>query len=193
MNGRAWHVLRDLEAWQITQIPRRPHARQASAGGQDQADLGAAQRLQALVSAFHYGAPVAFGWMREDPGGPVRVLAAGPALMGGADGGQVLLTFPAGARGEPLPLGQAAALLARMPCWVQLAGITDALLVGHGDPGRAAKDARPSLEEGLMSAWSGPFAWLVLAEPVTPGQLGGLADEVSLAQLSTQRSDNPLA
>ncbi len=191
MNGRAWHVLRDLEAWQITQIPRRPHARQAFAGGQDQADLGATQRLQALVSAFHYGAPVAFGWMREDPGGPVRVLAAGPALMGGADGGQVLLTFPAGARAEPLPLGQVAALLARMPCWAQLAGITDALLVGHGDPGRAAKDARPSLEEGLMSAWSGPFAWLVLAEPVTADELGGLADEVSLAQLSTQRSDSP--
>jgi uncharacterized protein len=193
MNGRAWQVLRDLEAWQVTQIPRRPHARQAFTAGQDQADLGTTQRLQALVSAFHYGAPVAFGWMREHPGGQVRVLAAGPALMGGADGGQVVLTFPAGARAEPLPVGQAAALLAKMPCWVQLAGITDALLAGHGDPGRAAKDARPSLEEGLMSAWSGPFAWLVLAEPVTAGQLGDLADEVSLAQLGTQRSDSPLA
>ena len=128
MNGRAWQVLRDLEACQVTQIPRRPHARQAFTAGQDQADLGTTQRLQALVSAFHYGAPVAFGWMREQPGGPVRVLAAGPALMGGADGGQVVLTFPAGARAEPLPVGQAVALLAKMPCWVQLAGITDALL-----------------------------------------------------------------
>lgn len=91
MNGWAWQVLRDLEAWQVTQIPRRPHARQDSAVGQDQADLGVAQRLQALVSAFHYGAPVAFGWIREHPGGPVRVLAAGPAegrrrrRPGGAD------------------------------------------------------------------------------------------------------------
>ena len=44
-----------------------------------------------------------------------------------------------------------------------------------------------------MSAWSGPFAWLVLAEPVTAGQLGDLADEVSLAQLGAQRSDSPPA
>ncbi len=50
------------------------------------------------MSAFHFGAPVAFGWMRERPGGPVRVLAAGPALRGGADDGQVVLALPAGAR-----------------------------------------------------------------------------------------------
>ena len=39
----------------------------------------------------------------------------------------------------------------------------------------------------------GPFAWLLLAEPVTAGQLGELADEVSLAQLGAQRSDSPRA
>ena len=82
MNDRTWQVLRGLEAWQITQLPRRPHARQNSVSDQDRTDLGATQRLQALVSAFHYGAPVAFGWLREHPGGPVRVLAAGPALAG---------------------------------------------------------------------------------------------------------------
>ena len=82
MNDRTWQVLRGLEAWQITQLPRRPRARQNSVSDQDRTDLGATQRLQALVSAFHYGAPVAFGWLREHPGGPVRVLAAGPALAG---------------------------------------------------------------------------------------------------------------
>jgi hypothetical protein len=60
-NGRVWQVLRNLPGWQITQIPRRPHVGTSSAAGQDQADLGVAQRLQALVSAFHYGASVAFG------------------------------------------------------------------------------------------------------------------------------------
>jgi len=44
-----------------------------------------------------------------------------------------------------------------------------------------------------MSAWSGPFAWLVLAEPVMAGQLGDLTEEVSLAQLNAQRSDSPPA
>ena len=193
MNGSAWQVLRDLDAWQITQIPRRPHDRQDSAAGGDQADRGASQRLQVLVSAFHYGAPVAFGWIREHPGGPVGVLAAGPALAGSADGGQIVLTFPPGARAERLPVGRAAALLARMPCWMQLAGINDVLLVNHEHMGRQDRDARPSLEDGLMSAWSGPFAWLVFAEPLTNGKLAELAEELSLAQLIAQRSDSPSA
>ena len=55
MTGRAGQVLRDRPAWQIPQIPRRPHGRGESAGGRDQADLGTAQRLQALVSAFPAG------------------------------------------------------------------------------------------------------------------------------------------
>jgi hypothetical protein len=141
------------------------------------------------VPAFHRGAPVAFGWLREHHGGPVRVLAGGPALAGGRDGDQVVLTLPAGARALPLPAGQAAALMARMPCWVQLAGVTDALLAGHDDP-RLSWDVRPSLEEGLLSAWSGPFAWLLLAEPLTRTQVAELADEVSPAQLGAQRSDS---
>ena len=193
VNDGAWQVLRGLEAWQITEFPRRPHARQNSAPDHDRADLGTTQRLQALASAFHYGAPVAFGWLREHAGGPVRVLAAGPALAGAAlaeTGGADVLTFPAGARGQPLPPGLAPDLLARMPCWMRLAGISDALLAGRDAVNR---DARPSLEDGLLSAWSGPFAWLVLAEPVCAAELGDLAAEVSLAQLSTQRSDAPPA
>ena len=104
-----------------------------------------------------------------------------------------MLTFPAGARAQRLPPGQVPDLLARMPCWMRLAGITDALLAGRGDPGPVSRDARPSLEDGLLSAWSGPFAWLVLAEPVSAGELHDLVAEVSLAQLSTQRSDAPPA
>src|ERR1700719_3758256 len=105
MNDGAWQVLRGLQAWQITEFPRRPHARQNSVPDQDRADLGATQRWQALVSAFHYGAPVAFGWMRETSGGPVRVLAAGAAFAGAACGDeQVVLSFPAGARARALPV-----------------------------------------------------------------------------------------
>jgi hypothetical protein len=199
VNDEAWQVLRGLPGWQITEFPRRPHA----APDSDRGDLGATQRLQALVSAFHYGAPVAFGWLREHAGGPVRVLAAGPAFAAGpalagraglcGTGGPDVLTFPAGARGQPLPAGQVRDLLARMPCWMRLAGVTDALLAGRGDQGPGSREARPSLEDGLLSAWAGPFAWLVLAAPVCAGELGDLTAEVSLAQLSAQRSDGPLA
>src|SRR5580693_7840834 len=133
MDDRAWQVLGGLEAWQITEFPRRPRARQNAAPDQDRADLGTTQRVQALVSAFHYGEPVAFGWMREHAGGPVRVLAAGPALAGAAGpalmriagpscvGGADVLTLPAAARAQALPPGQVPDLLARMPCWTRLA------------------------------------------------------------------------
>jgi hypothetical protein len=186
MIGRAWQVLRTMDAWQVTQIPRRPQVRDNPA-----TDQGLTQRLQGLVSAFHYGAPVAFGWLREQPGGQVRVLAAGPGLTGGADGDQAVLTLPVGARARPLPAGRAAALLAEMPCWVRLAGITDALLLDGRD--RDKPDARPSLEEGLLSAWTGPFAWLVLAEPVAASWLAELTDGISLAQQNAQRLDSPRA
>src|ERR1700733_6708379 len=191
MDDGAWHVVRGLQAWQITELPRRPHVRPNSVPDQDRADVGATQRWQALVSAFHYGAPVAFGWMRETSGGAVRVLAAGPALAGGEE--QVVLSFPAGARAQALPAGRAPDLLARMPCWMRLAGVTDALLAGRGDPGADSRGARPWLAGGMLSPWSGPFGWLVLAEPVSAAQLHELAVEVSLAQLSAQRSDSPPA
>ncbi|MGH3193128.1 MAG: hypothetical protein ACRDOL_38935, partial [Streptosporangiaceae bacterium] len=210
--GSAWQVLRGLEAWQVTQIPRRPPARRDSpAAAPDQADQGATQRLQALASAYHHGAPLGFCWLRDRPAGPVRVLAVGPALRSGPDAalrsgpaggvrsdpysGQVVLTIPPGARADPLPAGQAADLLARMPFWVRLAGIADALLAGP-DPGRPAlrdREARPSLEDGLLSTWSGPFAWLVLAEPVTATHLAELGDEVSLALSNAQRHDSAAA
>ncbi len=187
----AMQLLRGLQAWQITEFPRLAGREQAV--GQDRSDLGAAQRLQALVSAFHCGGPVAFGWLRERAGGPVRVLAAGPALGGAGDGGRIVLAFPPGARAQPLGPGQVPGMLGLMPCWMRLAGIADALLADHDETGRPDREARPSLEDGLMSVWSGPFAWLVLAEPVTSAQLSDLVEQVALAQLSPQRSDGPLA
>jgi uncharacterized protein len=219
--GDAWQVLRDLEAWQVTQIPRPRSARHdPPGGGQDQADHGAAQRLQALASAYHHGAPVAFCWLRERPAGPVRVLAVGPALRASPDigprsdpysslrpgpdvaqpvdtnSGEVVLTIPPGARADPLPPGQAADLLARMPYWVRLAGIADVLLAGSGEPERPGsrdREARPSLEDGLLSAWSGPFAWLILAAPVTGAHLAELGNEVSLGLTGAQRHDSAVA
>ena len=119
------------------------------------------------------------------------MLAAGPALAGSADGGQAVLTFPAGAVRIRCPLAGPRPCWRGLPCWMQLAGISDALLAGHDGSGRPGGNIRPSLEDGLLSAWSGPFAWLMLAEPFTVAQLGELADEVALAQLGAQRSDSP--
>lgn len=152
-----WGLLRALPAWQITQIPRTEPT------GENRRDA-TAQRLQAFVPAYCRAAPVAVAWIREQAGGPVRVLAAGAELVGGRDRGQAVLTVPAGARGSPLGPGEAVGLLAALPCWTPLAGISDVLLAEDGTNGAVRdREAAPSLEDGLLSAWLGPFGWLLLA------------------------------
>src|ERR1700677_3778158 len=73
-----WQVLSCLPAWQVTEIPR-------PRGDGDGGDWGAEERFAALASAYGCGGPVAVAWIRDRPGGPVRVLAAG------TDDGQVVL------------------------------------------------------------------------------------------------------
>src|SRR5215472_15065635 len=97
-----WQVMSALPAWQLTQVPRAPqqhddgHLSDHGPGGR------AAQRSAELISAWCRSAPVAVAWLRERAGGPVRVITAGPAVAVGSDGGQDVLTLPAGARGLPL-------------------------------------------------------------------------------------------
>ena len=103
-----------------------------------------------------------------------------------------MLTFPSGARGQRLQDGQAARLLTATPCWMQLAGVCDVLLADQDTPG-LSPGGRPSLEDGLLSAWLGPFAWLLVAEPVDEATLDELTSAVALAQLTAQRADSPRA
>jgi hypothetical protein len=186
-----WQVVSALPAWQLTQVTRPPQPRDGDRP--DAPGDGSGQRAAELTSAWCRSAPVAVGWVRERPGGPVRVLAAGPDLAAAADDGQDVLTLPAGARGLPLP-GGAAGLLAAVPCWTQLAGVSDVLLAGQGAQGLPdGRGGKPSLEDGLLSAWFGPFGWLLLAEPADLGTLEELTSGAARAQLEAQRSDSPRA
>jgi uncharacterized protein len=201
MSAPAWQLLASQPAWDITEIPRPSRPRPASAAdafGQAAADRDI--RVQSLASACRWGTPAAFGWVRANAGGPVRVIAAGPGLTAGEDsaGPVIPLAFPAGARGRPLPPGGVADAFTVLPCWVPVAITTDALLTGDGFlPGNGdhapASGNGPSLEEGLLRAWMGPFGWLVLAVPVTGERRGELTGEASLTQLTAQRHDSPRA
>jgi uncharacterized protein len=171
----AWRRLCGLEAYQITEIPRRD---EGADGTRAEQDPGRAQRMAALVAAYHAGEPVAFGWLREQAGDVVRVLAAGPALVGSTGRGEVVLALPGGARGRVLGPGAAAGTMAGLACWRAIGGISDGLLepaegVSAGEQFRAA----PSLEECLLPGWGGPFGWIVMAEPVPSAELVGLADD----------------
>jgi len=189
-----WQGLSALPAWQLTQVPRAPQPRDHARPDETVPGQGALQRTAELVSAWCRAAPVAVAWVRERSGGPARVVAASPALAAGSDDGQDVLMLPAGARGLPLPDG-AAGLLSMLPCWVELAGVCDVLLADSGATGLPPDhgSGRPSLEDGLLSAWLGPFAWLLLAEPVDAGTLEELTSQVALAQLEAQRNDSPRA
>src|ERR1700744_3052874 len=168
----AWRRLCGLEAYQITEIPRRDEEARA------EQDPGRAQRVAALAAAYHAGEPGALGWLRERTGDAVRVLAAGPALVGGTERDEVVLALPGGARGRVLGLGAAAGSMAGLACWRAMGGISDGLAgppeaLSAGEHSRAA----PSLEECLLPGWGGPFGWMVVAEPVPSAELVGLADD----------------
>jgi DNA helicase HerA-like ATPase len=178
-------ALAALPAWQVTEIPRP-----RDTGLEDAArDTGMAQRVAALVSASGSTDPVAVAWVRERAGGPVRVLTAGPGMAGGHDRGQTVLTFPAGARAAPLSPGQSMQILATLPCWTRISGITDILRAERSQP--AGVDAEPSLEDGLLSAWLDPFAWLLLAEPVGEAEINDLAADAAHQQLAAENYRSP--
>jgi DNA helicase HerA-like ATPase len=181
----AWDALSELGAYRITEIPRRPEPSASQPSPADSGDPGRAQRLAALVAAYHAGAEtkgngsgaLAIGWVRHDTDGPVQLLAAGPGLVGSDAGQEVFLALPGGARARPLGRGALTGLLARLPAWRPIAGISDGLL--PGDERHAAGRQAPSLEECLLAAWPGPFGWLLVAEPLSAAEIFSLAEELA--------------
>jgi DNA helicase HerA-like ATPase len=191
----AWDALSDLGAYRITEIPRQPEPGAAPAPP-GSGDPGRIQRLAALVAAYHAGVSnkgngsgaLAIGWVRHDTDGPVQLLAAGPGLVGSDDGPEVFLALPGGARAHRLGRGSLTGLMARLPAWRAIGGISDGLLAGderHPDDRRA-----PSLEECLLAAWPGPFGWLLVAEPLSAAEIGQLAEILATReQYATGDSD----
>jgi len=192
----AWDALSELDAYRITEIPRRADPGPAQPPPAESDDAGRTQRLAALVAAYHAGAedqgdgPAALvtGWVRHDTDGPVQLLAAGPGLVGSDAGEEVFLTLPGGARAQPLGRASLTGLMAKLPAWRAIGGISDGLL--PADDRGAAGRLPPSLEECLLAAWPGPFGWLLVAEPLSAGEIGQLADELARReQYATGDSD----
>lgn len=178
-----WDAVRGLPICRLLEVPRSDDSE-----GRDE---GRDQRLAALVSAYHAGGePVLVGWRRARPSGPTEVFVGGDGLLADRDGPSATLSLPAGGRGVLLPGGLDEDA---MPHWVGVGAIADGLLTDDDAP---AEPARPSLEDGLLSVWTQPFAWLLVAEPVDPAEAGRLADDLadrqrraqSMAELSPEES-----
>ena len=195
-------AFRGLDAYVVREIPRREDAHLEAGAARPVSDSGRGQRVASLVAAYHSGicgagglGAVAFGWVRGAAGGPVRVIAAGDALVGSVDdkAGEVLLSLPAGARGRALGAGELAGLVGEIGCWREIAGVSDGLLVVDGEGGggggsRGDRGMGLSLDDGLLGSWNGAFGWLVVAEPVGPGELLSLAEELGVRQRVAEAS-----
>jgi DNA helicase HerA-like ATPase len=189
-----------LPAYRITEIPRRVDAAGNESGQRDEnTDPGRPQRVAALVAAYHAGiadgaadaGALAFGWVRTAPCGPVQVVAVGDALAGSEVTRDVLLSVPGGARGTLLPPGALAGLLGQLPAWREIAGISDGLLAPADEGGRDIRltgRPTPSLDVGLLGSWTGPFGWIVVAEPLQPAELRDLAGEAGDRQRLAERA-----
>ncbi len=181
----AWDALNELDAYRITEIPRRPEPDAALPSRDESDDVGRTQRLAALIAAYHAGADakgngsgaLAIGWVRHTAGTPVQVLAAGAGLVGSDVGEDVFLTLPGGARAQPLLHGTVARLMAQLPAWRAIGGISDGLLPDNEH--RVGGRPPPSLEECLLAVWPGPFGWLLIAEPLSAGEIQQIADELA--------------
>jgi DNA helicase HerA-like ATPase len=195
----AWDRLRELDTYRVTEIPRRPDAGTSEAPQERPSDTGRTQRFAALVAAYHAGAEtkngsmgaLAIGWIRHRAGGPIQflvagaglvgsgagVVAGGAGLVGGGGDGEVFLTLPGGARAQPLPRRSLTTLMAQLPSWRAIGGITDGLLADHER--RTGDRPPPSMEECLLAVWPGPFGMLLLAEPLPAAQIEELADELA--------------
>jgi uncharacterized protein len=168
-----WDLVRGIPACLLQEVPRR-------AGEHEQYDESREQRLAALVSAFHADSGgVLVGWRRVQAYGPVEVFVGGHALIADTDqNGGAVLSLPVGGRGRVLPPELVAEAMGRLPHWVRIAAIIDGLLTDTARPAGANQGlVRPSLEEGLLSVWTQPFAWLLYATPMDAGAVADLADE----------------
>jgi DNA helicase HerA-like ATPase len=184
--GQRWSALHGLAAYRITEIPRQNDTGITGAPHSDNTDPARPQRTAALTAAYHAGIAgtgmIAFGWIRPQTGGPVHIITAGDTTTGSAlTNGDVLLSLPGGARGTALAPKAMGSLLTTLPCWRDIAGISDGLLAGSGGS-KPTASTTPSLEECLLRSWTGPFGIMIAAAPLPPAELRTLADAVARRQ-----------
>ena len=169
MTGTAWQRLAALDAYRVTQIPRRPDEgsppfSRAAAGHDDGraargavltsayhaaisggADAGAHRRPRAPSPSAGYAPPRAARCTCWWPGAALRGSTRPAARAAGLAAPEVSLALPAGGKGQLIAPGGMAAAMNSLPCWTMIAGIADGLLAE--DPGPPA--ARPGHPGGM--------------------------------------------
>ncbi len=164
------------EVCRVEEVYRAP----VLGGGSSQSpvrDIRPAVHTSAVIAAYHQrlaagGEPLMMAWHRPRLGGPVDVVCT--THPAGASEPSALV-FPPGTRGRRVDRRGLGEALSAMKWWVPIAAATDALLVPTLAAERTLSRSPASLEETLLAAWQGPFAWLLVALPIGPEDLDGHA------------------
>jgi len=144
------------------------------AGHADRPRARDAETLAAVIGAYHSGTadePLMLAWHRPAAGAEVTILSATNA---GDGPWPAPLAFPPSTRGTPAD--GALERLGELSAWIPIGLGTDA-----GAPVGAVRQEAVgiSLEDGLLSAWAGPFAWLLLATRVPAAEARTLATKAA--------------
>ncbi|MGE3620500.1 MAG: ATP-binding protein [Acidimicrobiia bacterium] len=171
----------------LTQVPRHDPGRDGAPTRTAGALLAALDGSHSALLAGEHRSPLLMSaWVRDSRQGRLHVVLGGRPFFppgaaarerqdGGGDGARRLL-FPPGAQGVDLDGGDLDALLAGLPSWVPVAGRPDALWAPAD--GRRAGLARRGAFERCALHLDVPFAWLVLARPLSAEEVEGERQEL---------------
>ena len=70
---------------------------------------------------------------------------------------------------------------------MRIAAVCDGLLAGQAQPARG-RPIGPSLDDGLLATWPGPFGWLLLAEPAGRADLEELIQATVASRWALSRN-----
>jgi DNA helicase HerA-like ATPase len=159
----------------------KPTAPAVSQTTQAPRDERARSTYSAVIAAYHQrlaqGRPLVVSWCRRETGGPITVACS---TTPAAPEYPAALVFPPGTRGRPIDPGQVQDDLDTMHWWTPVAGTVDALVSSLDSQQSQGWAGDPmGLEQGLLPAWHGPFAWLLLAHPVSRDDLDKDAERLA--------------
>jgi hypothetical protein len=146
-----------------------------------------AQRVAALLGSYVAEDAVAVAWSRRDGEATIDVSVGGASLLSApavsstrANTNACAVNLPAGASAQRLTAAEFRANLGEFAHWQRIAGVADSIALDD-EHGKGHESRPPSLEDTLTSAWPGPFAWFVVAQPLPVSEVRSQA--VTLSRL----------
>jgi len=133
---------------------------------------------------------LAVAWQRPAAGAPIRLLLGGRPYLPAAPGdGNGPVLYPPGSTGEVVDPEAVVESWQAMPSWISCEGRSDPLWMDQSDRDTSRRGGFAACVAHL----TGPFVWLVFAEPVPPGTVAAeLAELTRRIPVLRQRENSQL-